>query len=763
MAVIPQIELDRIQNPTQEVLDKIKSIIDKYTTTSIIDGKPIKHLSKEGPIDKIFKEVRIKGYKKPGILKPLFAMVLAENNIATYDNYRTNKIVFTLQDVLRKNKGDVLSIKPSAVAEILPEFAIEGRKGGKGIPAFRTFLKYLEGSQRLADRSGLQVPTMIAGKPVNQIVEELKQNFLETGEGRARGNFKVFNETKLLDRLANENPEATPNQLKNLYEQNGGASFRERLKNLYLAKSGQVSNKTTGGKSILGAVKTGDITNKLPTSLKKSFAIYGKDFNFGRFSRFASEETDPKKIRYYNDLANRFFTTGAQTRLGTQGLVAEHGLPIAAYDRGYADKSVRAKIDGYVSSAVNNWKAKNFDFPIFRPGGLADQYSNADPADKPGLRKQIEDRLKFTKTRTPDLVKNIKFDFTNGIFTASSSTPEINEKNISKLIRKGEQATSIFNKTGGFDINFFNDAKADAVANGPICKIVGSKLQSGGSVVSCVDAVDEALEKDPKKLAQDINKSNQGGAFNKLKSSSTKFLTALKENPNLLRGSLGSKVALGLGTIAAGAGAGALVKQFKSDDPSTYLTDTSQMEGMLIADVDQLGKGVEDNILLDNQFKLEAAAAAGVTAPIAKKVFQTARGVGETGPLPEGVGRTRAALGLSKGVLGKGLWALGAPIVALPSTVGYVAQDIRAGKDAEEIATNPLNYLGAAFMNPAVKALGRAGATRGLLGIASLGLAGTAALPALSIGAGLATLGTLGYQGYKLFTGRNREDEFRFE
>ena len=128
----------------------------------------------------------------------------------------------------------------------------------------------------------------------------------------------------------------------------------------------------------------------------------------------------------------------------------------------------------------------------------------------------------------------------------------------------------------------------------------------------------------------------------------------------------------------------------------------------------------------------------------------------------EGKGVFRSAFGLGEGVLGKGLWALGAPIVALPSTVGYIAQDVRAGKDAEEIATNPLNYLGAAFMSPAVKALGKAGASRGLLGIASLGLAGTAAaplLPALSIGAGLATLGTLGYQGYKLFTGKDRADE----
>ena len=308
---------------------------------------------------------------------------------------------------------------------------------------------------------------------------------------------------------------------------------------------------------------------------------------------------------------------------------------------------------------------------------------------------------------------------------------------------------------------FFSNIRKNALAGGDICPIV-QKKQSGGPVLTCVEAVEEAIEKNPKKLAQDINKSNQGGAFNKIKNSSTKFLTALKENPNILRGSLGSKIALGLGTVAAGVGAGALVKQFRNDDPSTYLTNENQMEGMIIADVEQKGEEVDDNILLDNQFKLELAGAAGLTAPIAKGVYQTARGVGETGPLPGGVGRTRAALGLSKGVLGKGLWGLGAPVIAVPSTIGYVAQDIRAGKDAEEIATNPLNYLGAAFMNPAVKALGKAGASRALLGIASLGLAGTAgaaALPAISIGAGLATLGTLGYQGYKLFTGKDRADE----
>ena len=94
----------------------------------------------------------------------------------------------------------------------------------------------------------------------------------------------------------------------------------------------------------------------------------------------------------------------------------------------------------------------------------------------------------------------------------------------------------------------------------------------------------------------------------------------------------------------------------------------------------------------------------------------------------------------------------------LPSTLGYIAKDVREGKDASEIALNPLNYLGPAFAGLSTQALAKAGASRALLGIASLGL-GVAGAKVLGVGAALAGLGTLGYQGYKAFTGQNRSDE----
>ena len=392
--------------------------------------------------------------------------------------------------------------------------------------------------------------------------------------------------------------------------------------------------------------------------------------------------------------------------------------------------------------------------------------------------ERIYNNAKDPKTGTIKVTQKVKDafkEYTKGIseldtVSAPSGATRGNRTfgqslSLEEMLRKTKSEGTILprgvlKKVKDFESLLLDYAKTN---KGNVCQLF---LNKGGRVgfanggAGCVTEVNEALKNNPKKLAQDINKTE--GIANKVKNAGTKFLTALKENPNILRGSLGSKIALGLGTVAAGAGAGALVKQFKSDDPSTYLTDTGQMEGMLIADVEQLGEGVEDNIFLDNQFKLELAGAAALTAPIAKDVYRTARGVGETGPLPEGVGRTRAALGLGKGVLGKGLWALGTPAIQLPATLGYVAQDVREGKDASEIALNPLTYLGPAFAGLSTQALAKAGASRALLGIASLGL-GVAGAKVLGVGAALAGLGTLGYQGYKLFTGKNREDEFRFE
>ena len=137
---------------------------------------------------------------------------------------------------------------------------------------------------------------------------------------------------------------------------------------------------------------------------------------------------------------------------------------------------------------------------------------------------------------------------------------------------------------------------------------------------------------------------------------------------------------------------------------------------------------------------------------------------GTTGDLvnPGRSGRIMSALGLRKGVLGLGLNAFMSPAIALPTAAMSVARDIKSGKSTEDTLTNPWTYLPTAFMKSGMKGLAKMGATRGLMGIAGLGLGAVAAAPvvgALSIAGGLATLGSMGYQGYKMFKDRNRTDE----
>jgi len=656
-----------------------------------------------------------------------------------------------------------------------------------------------------------QSTKMVYGATKEIVENKIKaaEKFTETSKLAKEKPFK--DAVKTIHRIAMADPEDL-NNIKKLSKMVYGADDVKNLtrtaNDLVRYQEFLLGFRPIAGITVPVAAKFDDIISEFPP--------------MNQWGKFAAETIRRSKLNIRDQLLKAKGEKLAQLRTKITKFVNSGAMEL---DEAMGVSATFERAPGYtelgqiIPASINQEKGRLIDAPFSK---LFEKVVRGDT----GLEKEIKDFNKISrefqkinKVDTPiiEYTPGKKIDASKFIKHFDKLSPEA-QKNVTALADQGIALRS----TAVPMRELFELARADAAANGPICRIIGAK-QSGGSAVSCVAAVDEALEKNPKKLAQDINKSNMGGAFNKVKNSSTKFLTALKDNPNILKSKFGVLAALGVGTVAAGVGAGALVKQFRNDDPNTYLTNDSQMEGMIISDVEDKGKEVDDNILLDNQFKLELAATAGLTAPIAGQVYKTARAgtppllesplefdqelktlkrtirqithpggkkakrISETGREvirnsrlrinelneivqsakvgKEGSGRIMSAIGLNKGVLGKGLWALGAPAIALPSTIGYIAQGMREGKDAEEIATNPLNYLGAAFMSPSVKALAKAGASRGLLGIASLGLAGTAlgavALPAISIGAGLATLGTLGYQGYKLFTGRDRpKDDF---
>ena len=149
---------------------------------------------------------------------------------------------------------------------------------------------------------------------------------------------------------------------------------------------------------------------------------------------------------------------------------------------------------------------------------------------------------------------------------------------------------------------------------------------------------------------------------------------------------------------AVGAGIEPLVRPFVIDDPTTYLTDESQMKGMLLATIEGETPKVDEEILKWQMPALGAATVAGAV-PGAGEVYKARRsGVPldrSIGPL-KGVGKTRAALGLS-GVLGKALGASFSPLAVAATTPLHIAAQRKGGTEWGDIATDPMNWMAPAF------------------------------------------------------------------
>ena len=239
----------------------------------------------------------------------------------------------------------------------------------------------------------------------------------------------------------------------------------------------------------------------------------------------------------------------------------------------------------------------------------------------------------------------------------------------------------------------------------------------------------------------------------KIRPAATNFLKLL--------GRGGVKAAPYAALAAVGAVAEPLVKQFRNDDPTTYLTDESQMKGMLLSMIEGETPKVDEEILKWQYPGLGAATAAGAI-PGAGEVYKARRGLPPTkdfiGPMKKGVGPTRAALGLS-GVLGKALGASFSPLAVAATLPLTVAAQRKGGTEWGDIATDPMNW-----MAPAFASTGAEMATRGiknpmLLKALRLGVSPKAlsivsrrfGLPGLAVSAGL--------WGYDKWKNRSINDE----
>ena len=281
--------------------------------------------------------------------------------------------------------------------------------------------------------------------------------------------------------------------------------------------------------------------------------------------------------------------------------------------------------------------------------------------------------------------------------------------------------------------------KAARTNQGNVCQIFRSE---GGRIgfaagSSCVRQMEFAFDNDPLTITQQIEKMDT--APNTLKSAAAKFL----ERPFVKGAGRFGAIAAG-GALVAGA-----VKKFMNDDPTTYLSNEEQQKNLLIDmvtgsldDTPQESPAIGDAYLP----ALGAATVAG-TAAVAPSTIDAVRG-GALGAKKSGI--TKTALK----VLGKGLTATQTPLGLLATEPLYLADQIQQGDSLGEIATNPFNYMGAAFAGPATEFATKGGLNPTIAKTMRLGISPTTlktvsrrfGLPGLAL-----SLGISGYETYDDF------------
>ena len=225
-----------------------------------------------------------------------------------------------------------------------------------------------------------------------------------------------------------------------------------------------------------------------------------------------------------------------------------------------------------------------------------------------------------------------------------------------------------------------------------------------------------------------------GGALGKLKNTATTFLGML--------GRGGVRAAPYAAVAAAGVLAEPLVKRFRNDDPTTYMTDPDQQKGVLLSLVEAETPQVDEEILNWQYPGMVAGAAAAV--PGSSAVYKARRKPFKT---RAAMGPARAALG----PVGKFLAGSFSPLGVAASLPVHIAAQVKGGAELEDIATDPLNWVGPAFASTGAKAATRGMSKTGILSKALRMGMSPAGLRVLSRGGIFGLLAAGGLKGYDIW------------
>ena len=269
--------------------------------------------------------------------------------------------------------------------------------------------------------------------------------------------------------------------------------------------------------------------------------------------------------------------------------------------------------------------------------------------------------------------------------------------------------------------------------------------------------IDQWAKKDPqgaRMLEKIIPGCKDGCLALAVKDNPNAFSEALKKTPGAARSFLGMlgrggvKAAPFAAVAAAGALAEPLVKQFRNDDPTTYMTDENQQKGVLLSLVEAETPQVDEEILKWQYPGIAAGAAAAIPGSSAvygarRKPFKSIkRGIDRAA-----MGPARAALG----PVGKFLAGSFSPLAVAASLPIHIGAQIKGGAELEDIATDPVNWAGPAFASAGAKAATRGMPKTGILSKALRMGMSPAGLRVLSRGGIFGLLAAGGLKGYDIW------------
>ena len=420
----------------------------------------------------------------------------------------------------------------------------------------------------------------------------------------------------------------------------------------------------------------------------------------------------------------------------------------------------------YVPGEFNRAKFYNYDEPLMK---LIAEYNAGDKSKRIEIEKLTKDFNKKSK----GFLNNVGFKFKDKV-TMTDSTPLLSTRSdadtlfdIDKNIKSSDSYFKSFGDerpkgmnlksvgsdfvTGSDDYLAFKKL-VSAVKKAPqACRKI-LNYQTGGISTTCA----VAIENDPVGAANKLTELDNTGPLAKVKNAASTFLNVAKKG-----GRFGA-------FAAAGAAAAGLVKEFRNDDPSTYLSSENQQKNMLIDMLEQpivTPTETPSTALGDATLPAIGAVTAAGMIPGGAELYKQRTGAGSrkrTGAfefvddkgakvLQKRVSPFRAATGPLSGVLGKGLAATGTPLGMLALEPLYIGQQIAEGDSFGEIATNPINYLGPAFAGSLSKEATRFAGPK-MANLMRLGISPTTlktvsrrfGLPGLALSAGVS-----GYEMYQ--------------